>query len=342
MVTFAGGRRPEFALRRPLEFSPSVPSEGDFMSGEISYLSRFFVKFVEISAAGLASAICAYLLAHFGGLLSSSPTPASAPASTTVQVGPTSSAVAESRHAQPTPPAADAAVNKQSPMPQQDTDAPVVQPARKAVKDSKALPTRKRTKTDTSATEKEPRDQKSAEALARAALANVDANRPAPNDALIEPGLTDTRHAPVDVQPRRANVPPRQADVGPPPPVPLPPRAGGIEATPHAADVQLQPLETSPATGADLQPGSRDVRPSPVTPVDIQSRPVAAVDPLSPRADPPLEISAPQQPPTADQDKGVFSALKRIPDLLRPEPPAPTGETPRPPMPVGTASPEIK
>src|SRR5438094_8932368 len=98
------------------------------MSGEISYLSRFFVKFVEISAAGLASAICAYLLAHFGGLLSSSPTPASAPASTTVQVGPTGSAVAESgRHAQPTPPAADAAVNKQSPAPQQDTDSPVVQ-----------------------------------------------------------------------------------------------------------------------------------------------------------------------------------------------------------------------
>ena len=260
------------------------------MSGEISYLSRFFVKFVEISAAGLASAICAYLLAHFGGLLSSSP--ASAPASTTVQVGPTGSAVAESsRHAQPTPPAADAAVNKQSPAPQQDTDSPVVQPARKAMKDAKALPTRKRTKTDTSATEKEPRDQKSAEALARAALANVDANRPAPNDALIEPGLTDARHAPVDVQPLRANVPPRQADVGPPP-VALPPRA--IGATPHAADVQLQPLETSPATGADLQPGSRDVRPSPVTPVDIQSRPVAA--------------------------------------------PAPTGETPRPPMPVGTAS----
>ena len=261
------------------------------MSGEISYLSRFFVKFVEISAAGLASAICAYLLAHFGGLLSSSP--ASAPASTTVQVGPTGSAVAESRHAQPTPPAADAAVNKQSPAPQQDTDSPVVQPARKAMKDAKALPTRKRTKTE-SVTEKEPRDQKSAEALARAALANVDANRPAPNDAVIEPGLTDTRHAPVDVQPRRANVPPRQADVGPPPPVALPPRAGGIEATPHAADGQLQPLETSPATGADLQPGSRDVRPSPVTPVDIQSRPVAA--------------------------------------------PAPTGETPRPPMPVGTAS----
>ena len=134
------------------------------MSGEISYLSRFFVKFVEISAAGLASAICAYLLAHFGGLLSSSPTPASAPASTTVQIGPTASEVTGSRHAQTTPPA-DAAVNKQGTAPQQDTDSPVAQPARKAMKDAKALPTRKRTKTDTSATEKEPRDQKSAEAL---------------------------------------------------------------------------------------------------------------------------------------------------------------------------------
>ena len=58
-----------------------------------------------------------------------------------------------------------------------------------------------------------------------------------------------------------------------------------------------------------------------MTPVDIQSRPVAAVDPRSPRADPLLEIGAPQQPPTADQDKGVFSALKRIPDVLRPDPP---------------------
>jgi hypothetical protein len=289
------------------------------MAGEVSYFSRFFVKFVEVSAAGLASAICAYLLAHFfGGLV-----PASAPA-TAVQVGPTASEAPESRRSQPTPSV------EQRPAPQQDTDAPVTQPAVKSVKDAKALPPRKRTKTDTSVTEKEPR-QKSAEALARAALANVDANQPAPPDALIGPGLTDTRSAPADIQPRRANVPPRQADVVPP----QPPGAGRMKVAPHAAEVQPQPVEISPATGADLQPGSRDVRPSPVTPVDIQSR--AAVDPLSPRADPPLEISSPQQPPTADQDKGVFSALKRSPD-----PPAPTGDTPRPPMPVGPASPEIK
>jgi hypothetical protein len=307
------------------------------MSGEVSYFSRFFVKFVEVIAAGLATAISAYLLAHFGGFLPSSPTPASAPASTAVQVGPTASEVAESRRAKPTPPVAAAAVNEQRPAPQHDTDAPVAPPALNA----KALPPRKRTKTDTSVSEKEPR-QKSAEALARAALANVDANRPAPVDALIGPGLTDTRSAPVDVQPRQVKEPPRQAGVGPPPPVAVPPRAAGIEAAPHAADVQPQPVQPRPVIGADLQPRSPDVRPSPVAPVDIQSRPVTAVDPLPPRADPPLEISAPQPPPMADQDKGVFSALKRIPDLLRPDPPAPTGETPRPPMPVGTASPEIR
>jgi hypothetical protein len=193
-----------------------------------------------------------------------------------------------------------------------------------------------------SVAEKKPGDQKSAEALARAALANVDANRPAPADTLISPDLTDTRSAPVDVHPRRANVPPRQDDVGPPQAIAVPPQAAGVELAPQTADVQLQPLETSPATGADLQPRSPDVQSSPVAPVDIQQRPVTGADPLPPRTDPPHEISAPQQPPTADQDKGVFSALKRIPDLLRPDPPVPTGETPRPPMPVGPASPEIK
>jgi len=301
------------------------------MSGENSYFSRFFVKFVEVSAAGLATAISAYALAHFGGLLSSSPTPASAPAQTAVQVGPTASEVAGSLRAQPSPSV------EQPSAPQRDTDAAIAQPALKSVKDAKAVPARKPTKTDTSVTEKEPH-QKSAEALARAALANVDANRPAPPDATVGPELTDTPAA-ADIQSRRADVPERQA-VGPPRPVAAPPRAGGMEVAPHAADVQPQPVEISPATGANLRPGSRDVRPDRVTPVDIQSRPVTGADPLPPRIHPPLEIREPQPPLPADQDKGVFSVLKRIPDLLRPDPPAPSGENPRPPLPIGTASPE--
>src|SRR5258708_24284379 len=161
------------------------------MSGEVSYFSRFFVKFVEIVAAGLASAVSAYLLAHFGGLLLSSSTTAPAPAPPAVQLGPTASEVAKSLRAQPTPPVAAAAVNEQRPAPQQDTDAPIAQPALRAVKDANALPPRKRTKTDTSVSEKDP-GQKSTEALARAALANVDANPPTPVATLIRPAPTAT------------------------------------------------------------------------------------------------------------------------------------------------------
>src|ERR1700738_3493279 len=165
------------------------------MSGEVSYFSRFFVKFVEIVAAGLASAVSAYLLAHFGGLLLSSSTPASAPAPTAVQLGPTASEVARSPPAPPPPPVAAAAVNEQRPAPPQDTDAPIAQPALRAGKDANALPPREHAKTDASVAEKRPPGQKSAEALARAraALANVDANRPASADAVGGPGLTDPR-----------------------------------------------------------------------------------------------------------------------------------------------------
>ena len=254
------------------------------MSGEVSHFSRFFVKFVEIIAAGLASAISAYLLAHFGGLLSSS-TPTSPPA-LTAQVGPHVSVVA----AQPTPPAEATTANEHS-APQQD--APEAKLAHNAGKGAKVLTPRKHTKTDTDVAEKEPRSQKSAEALVRAALANVDAKAPA--DAVIGPGIAETRSASVDAQPRQANVPTRQADVGPRP-IDVPPLAAAIETAPHAA-------------GADLQPPSHDVRSSPVISVEIEPRPVAAVDPLLPTASPPLEKAAPQAPPPADRDKQVRAGV---------------------------------
>ena len=280
------------------------------MSGEVSYFSRFFVKFVEIIAAGLASAISAYLLAHFGGVLLSSPTPASAP------VTPTASLLADSVRAQPIPSLAAAPFNERRAVPQKDTDAPAVQLAPNAGKEAKALPLRKHTKTDTSVAEKEPRSQKSVEVLTRAALANIDANRPAPVDALIGPGLSDT-HAPIDgIQPRQASVPPRRADVGPRP-IDVPPHAAAINAAQPAADAQPQPVQPPPAIGADLQPRSPEVR-----------------------ATVPLPSSAAPQPLPANQEKDVFTVLKQIPDLLRPDPPTATGEAPRPPMPVGTASPE--
>jgi hypothetical protein len=202
-------------------------------------------------------------------------------------------------------------------VPQKDIDAPAVQPAANVGKEAKTLPLRKHAKTATSVAEKGPRGQKSVEVLTRAALANIDADRPPPVDAPIGPGLNDTRARVDAIQPRQASVPPRQADVVPRP-VDLPPRAAAINAAQPAADTQPQPVQPRPAIGTNLQPRSPNVR--------------ATVDPQP--------LGAAPQPPPADQDKDVFSALKRIPDLLRPEPPMPIGEAPRPPMPVVTASPE--
>ena len=268
------------------------------MSGEVSYFSRFFVKFVEIIAAGLASAICAYLLAHFGGLLSS-PTPASTPESAIIQ-GPIATGVA----GQPTPPIA-GAVGDEHPAIQRD--APEAKLAPKAGKEAKPLPPRKQ-KTDKTAAE-ELRSEKSAEALVRDALANVDAKR-APADAPIGSGLIDTPSVPV-VPPGQAIVPPRQSDVGPRP-VEIPSRPA-VEAVP-LPDVPMPPVESRPAPSAEWSPRSPDIQAA------------------RPSAGPPLETAAPQPSPV-DRDNDVFSALTRIP-LLRPDPPAANGEPPRPPMPV--------
>src|SRR5437588_11403131 len=51
----------------------------------VSYFSRFFLKFVEIIAAGLATAVSGYLIAHFSGVLSS---PGPAPGASVIQAAP--------------------------------------------------------------------------------------------------------------------------------------------------------------------------------------------------------------------------------------------------------------
>jgi hypothetical protein len=264
---------PSIRRGRVLEFPRGLLRIGIFMSDEVSYFSRFFVKFVEIIAAGLASAISAYLLAHFAGLLSS-PTPPSPPALTARQVSPAANGVT----AQTTPPAAAAAANEH-PAPQDGAE-PKLAP--KGSKDAKVLPPRNHTKTDTSVAAKEPRNQKSAEAVVRTALANFDANRQVPADAVIGPGLTDTRLVPVD------SVPSHQPDVQSRP-VDVPPRRAS-EPTPNAASALLQPVQAPPGPGADLRPRSPEIRPT---------RPGAS----------PVEIAAPQPPPPADQDKQVRAGV---------------------------------
>src|SRR5262245_1100701 len=124
------------------------------MSGE--YFSRFFVKFAEIIGAGLASAVFAYGLAHFGGIRLSSSTPTAqvaAPSPGTGQAEPAAGELATSLHYPVTPPAAAAAAGEPRATPQ-DTDASLAQAAPKAVKDVKTSRPRQHTRTDIGTGEK--------------------------------------------------------------------------------------------------------------------------------------------------------------------------------------------
>jgi hypothetical protein len=97
--------------------------------------------------------------------------------------------------------------------------------------------------------------------------------------------------------------------------VAAPPGGTDITAAPRAAiEAQPQPPQNSPAQ-------------EPLPALEIKSRPVAAVDA------PPAPSST--QAGAADPDGGLFSAIKKIPELLRSDTPAADGEPPRPPLPVG-------
>jgi hypothetical protein len=220
---------------------------------EAAYLSRFFTKFVEIVAGGLATAMCAYLIAYLGGPLSvTTPAPAAVSAGLSVATSPPAQPAAPIA-APPVAAAAvaAAAVDEQRRVPQPVTDAPPAQPARKAEKAPITVSAPKDIKTGTSVA----RSEKSVEALARAALANVDADRPAPAEApnrRVSTGASSAAAAAVEVQQRPAGVAPRQGDIPPPPaavdaqqrriaivdPLPPPPEIAAPQPEPPAHPVK--------------------------------------------------------------------------------------------------------
>ena len=253
------------------------------MSGEVSWYSRFFGKFAEVIAVGLATAVSGYLIAHLGGLLSS-------PAPTAIQIAPTAGGVSGKLLAEPTPPVSVEAK-------EQRLAPPAPLPAQRTVNATKAVPPPKHMKTDTSATESKPRDEKSVEARVRAALANIDANPPAP-----------------PVVPPQANVGPGPAALGAQPrPVDGPFAVGTVPVVPRAAD-QPRPLQQAP-----IQHG-------PLTAVERKSPPVAAVE----------AMPAPWPARPVEENSGFSAPEKIISDPLPPyPPPEPPGEVLRPLMPVG-------
>lgn len=293
------------------------------MAAEVPYLSRFLVKFVEILGAGFASAICAYLLAHFGGVL----LPSSAPAPSAVQATP--GAAADVIRAVAAPPVAAAAAN--APQPAPGETARPAPPAAKA-EPARTLPPQPEGRTDRGAAEK--KTDKSAEALARAALAKMDAERRSPAAPPI-PRPVQARQAAADVELRRTDPRPASAE-SPPQRAVAPPRAAAaIETAPRPTEVRPQPAQPQPV-GAAHPLRSPEVPPAPAVPAGVESRPPAAAEVL-PAGTGASETSAPTQAPSADHHGGVLSALGQIPGLLRPDPPPLPGEAPRPPAPVGTA-----
>jgi hypothetical protein len=282
------------------------------VSDDVSYLSRFLVKFVEIIAVGLATAVSGYLIAHLSGALSS-PTPA--PPGAAVQVAPNPSTVSQSLPTQPIAPNSidsnaqllappqgtnaaaiaqpatsevNASAVAQPVAPQQDVDAPpLAQPARRSMNMAKSTPAHKHIEITTSVVESK-RDQESFVARIRAALGNADRTE----SLDVPPHQSDGSRGPAAVtsQPKAIANPP-----------------AAVAAAPSgAAELRPVPVQQAP------------IEPNPPTAIEIKSRPVTAIQSSS--------------TPAPGKETGVISGLEEI---LRHDPLAGGDAAPRPPMPVG-------
>ncbi len=277
---------------------------------KVSYFSRFTVKLIEMLAAGIATAVSGYLVAHLGTYFFS-PTP-QPPAAVQVAPAPSpppsataaSKAATRSARAQPTKPtSADSNEPHTAPV---EANASTQQ-ARAPANAKEASASRKRATADANAAESKPRDaedKESVEALVRAALANVDANRPAPPEV-----------------PQQAESAPPAAVVAPGPAPAI--RSADVPAAgaPHTADLGPPPAQTVP------------VKAEPLTEVEIKSRPIADVSAVPEPAG--QGDSQGSTRANAQEDTGLIAAIKHIPDFLRPPAPAPADDAPRPPLPVG-------
>jgi hypothetical protein len=300
---------------------------------KVSYFSRFTMKFLEICAASIATAVGGYLVAHLGGYLPW-PTREPAPTPAAIQTAPSASGViSKTPRAQPLQPVPPASADADEPRPAAAPDAgpAAKRPARTNVNAIQAVPSHRPMTTGTTAPESKPReaespdskpreaespdskprDAESVEAQVRAALEKVDAHRPASSDAAPQTLSLPPAPPAAAVEPRPAEgpVPGTTGAVAV-----APPAAAAVIATPPAAEVAREPVQQAP------------VQPEPLTPVEVKSRPVAAVE-ASPSPQP--------APPAHEEDKGFLSTLAKIPEMLRPASGATSKDPPRPPLPVG-------
>jgi hypothetical protein len=318
-----------------------------------SYFSRFVVKFTEIVAVSLATAVSGYLVAHLGGLWPSSastPPPHAAhvapsnagtgavaippvkaaqpsqPAQSTQQAAPsahpTQTPPPAQAASQPPQPAAPVAIDSEPrPAPQEATTS-TAQQGRRPMHALKAAPAHKPAKVEPSVAAKIDPNADAKAAKTDAAAAESKRREEDSVAAQVRAALAnvDATRPPPEASPRpvdggvgAATVPPRPVDVAPAVTGALPPRP---------ADAQPQPARPAPAAQAPLQPlpVQQVGPPAPLSPVEVKSRPIAGVDAPTDAA------------PPAEEEKNMFSVFDR---MLRSDRPAPPNEAPRPPMPVG-------
>jgi hypothetical protein len=223
------------------------------MPGDVSVLSRFMVKFVEIIAAGLATAVSGYLIAHLSGALSS---PVSLPTQAVIQAAPNAILPAQSA----SPISGD--LSEQHTATKREAASRVPQPARPVNTTKIALP-RKHTETATSAAEGK-RDQESLAARVRDALANVDASRTAPPAAPTR----DVRLDPAGpaAQPQSSADLSRSAVTGA-----APPSTGELRSVP------AQPAQPNPFFAVETQ-SRPTAQPSPAPPVETETGIVSTLE----------------------------------------------------------------
>jgi hypothetical protein len=313
-----------------------------------SYLSRFFVKFVEISAAGVATAVSGYVLAHFAGYMNNpqpvalqSPAalqspiaaPVTVPTATVATPAGVPSGVSSVPPAWPSPaaPAQRAATTP----PQQDPKSAALR---------KSLPAEKPADTANAAapdgkirdvTDAKPHSADSIEAEVRAALAKVDAGHPVKGDNKSEAAAEAKAEAKPETAPRR---PVNQADIAARTPAPEPkPRpveasTGTVATTPRMdapRPVAVTPAsQQQPVQQAVAQPQAPMQIAPEAAPVEIKSMPVAGVD-NSTQPGPQPNAEAAAEP----QHRGLFSIFSS--EHLRNDRPLPTDQAPRPPGDIG-------
>ncbi len=342
------------------------------MADKISYFSRFTAKFVEIIAAGVATAVSGYLVAHLGGYLS---TPAPTAASTAIDVAPHAGGVPENSpaHAVQLPSAkinarSLASVQRGNPPAAQSVTTPLggtgAAPAAKTAKhaaigagSTAAEPRTPARIKRREAAEAKPRgivDAKRREAAEAKPRGVVDAKRREAAEAKRREAAASRRSAKSVAAEARAalakvdatrrpqpNAPSLQTEVSPPPPrietpsrsVKAPSVAGIIPATAHAADDGATPHTANAAPQSAPTP----LQSAPLATVEIKSLPIAAVGTSPAAQDNVSQANAPQASAVKQktQSTGLFSAIEKIPDLLRSDSAVPADKAPRPPLPVG-------